>query len=166
MGTALRIEHWGTDDRPLLEQLLGVPEMTTHVGGPESPAKISERQARYEKPDSRQYRIVLADTDEGVGWVGYWERTWQDQQVWEVGWSVAMPFQGRGIATAAMQLLIGGIRDERALRDVHAFPSVDNAASNGVCRKLGFTLLGAFDFEYPPGHPLRCNDWHLEGSDR
>lgn len=47
-------------------------------------------------------------------------------------------------------------------RFLHAFPSVDNAPSNSVCQKVGFTLLGAMDFEYPPGHPLRCNDWVLD----
>jgi RimJ/RimL family protein N-acetyltransferase len=43
-----------------------------------------------------------------------------------------------------------------------AYPGVDNAASNAICRKLGFTLLGAEDFEYPPGHLMRCNDWRLD----
>ena len=33
---------------------------------------------------------------------------------------------------------------------------------DAICRKLGFTLLGPVDFEYPPGHPMRCNDWRLE----
>ena len=60
-----------------------------------------------------------------------------------------------------MALLLDVIRED-ARRPVHAFPSVDNAASNAVCRKLGFEFLGAFDFEYPPGNPLRCNDWRLE----
>ena len=45
---------------------------------------------------------------------------------------------------------------------MHAFPSVDNGASNAVCAKLGFTLLEALEFEYPPGHPMRCNDWQLD----
>jgi hypothetical protein len=39
---------------------------------------------------------------------------------------------------------------------------VDNAASNAICRKLGFTLVEACEFEYPPGHFMRCNDWRLE----
>ena len=47
-------------------------------------------------------------------------------------------------------------------RFVHAFPSVDNAPSNAICRKAGFTLLGERDFEYPPGHPLRSNDWRFD----
>jgi len=47
---------------------------------------------------------------------------------------------------------------------VHAFPSVDNPPSNAICRKLGFELLEAIDFEYPPGSGgvLRCNDWRLD----
>jgi RimJ/RimL family protein N-acetyltransferase len=51
---------------------------------------------------------------------------------------------------------------QRGLRSMHAFPSVDNPASNAICRKLGFTLLGARDFEFPPGSFMRCNDWRLE----
>jgi RimJ/RimL family protein N-acetyltransferase len=37
-----------------------------------------------------------------------------------------------------------------------------NEASNAICRKLGFELLGEEDFEYPPGNPIRCNDWRLD----
>jgi RimJ/RimL family protein N-acetyltransferase len=45
---------------------------------------------------------------------------------------------------------------------MHAFPSVTNPPSNAICRKLGFTLMGEYDFEYPVGHLLRCNDWRLD----
>ena len=38
-------------------------------------------------------------------------------------------------------------------RYFHAFPSVDNAPSNAICRKLGFELLGACDFEFPTRPP-------------
>jgi hypothetical protein len=39
---------------------------------------------------------------------------------------------------------------------------VENAPSNAICRKLGFELLEACDFEFPPGHHMRCNDWRLD----
>src|SRR5205823_11813740 len=52
-------------------------------------------------------------------------------------------------------------REEGKHRFLHAFPSVDNAPSNAICRKLGFTFLEVCDFEFPPGNPLRCNDWRL-----
>lgn len=160
--TTVHIEPWGTGDRWLLEKALGDPEMTVHVGGPESPEKITERQGRYEAPGSRQYKIVEEASGEAVGWVGYWERQWRDQLVYEVGWSVLVGFQGRGIAVSATAQLIELARAERRHRFMHAFPSVDNGPSNAICRKLGFTLLEALDLEYPPGHPLRCNDWRLD----
>ena len=47
---------------------------------------------------------------------------------------------------------------------MHAYPAVDNAPSNGLCRKLGFELLGPSDFEWPPGSGtlMRCNDWRFD----
>jgi len=133
-----------------------------HLGGPESPDRLASRQARYQAEGSKQYRIVNAE-GQPVGYVGYWERSMPGEQAWEVGWAVLPQFQGRGYATTAMSLLLDVIRNDEP-RPVHAFPSVDNVASNAVCRKLGFQNLGAFDFEYPPGHPIRCNDWRLDPS--
>jgi RimJ/RimL family protein N-acetyltransferase len=158
----VRLEPWGEDDLPLLRRLVGDPAMMVHLGGPESDGKIADRQARYAKPDSGMFKIVLAATSEGVGSVGYWEREWRGERVLETGWSVVPEFQGRGIATAATRQAIERARAARTHRAMHAFPHVDNGASNALCRKLGFTLLGASDFEYPPGNPIRCNDWGLE----
>ena len=47
-------------------------------------------------------------------------------------------------------------------RVMHAFPHTENAASNAICRKLGFELLEACEFEYPEGHWMTCNDWRLD----
>jgi RimJ/RimL family protein N-acetyltransferase len=156
----VHIEPWGEDDLPLLERLLGDPAMMEHLGGPESPQKIRERQARYEPADSGMFRIVAGD--DAVGSVGYWARSWHDEEVSEIGWSVLPAFQGRGIARAAAALTIALAREEGARRFLHAFPSVDNPPSNAICRALGFTLLGASELEYPPGHPLTVNDWRLD----
>ena len=89
-------------DQPLLHKLLGDPAMMEHLGGPESSEKLAERQARYEKPGSRQFKIVDAATGEGVGHVGYWEREWRGEPVFEIGWSVIPAFQGRGLAAARL----------------------------------------------------------------
>jgi len=90
--TSARIEPWGDGDLPLLERLLGEPAMMAHLGGPESPERIAERQAEYRQP----------------GCTG------------------------------------------------------SSTPSNVLCRRLGFQLAGAFDFEYPRGSPMRCNDWRLD----
>jgi RimJ/RimL family protein N-acetyltransferase len=147
---------------PLLEQLLGDPIMTQHLGGPESPEKLAERQARYEQAESGIYKIVDDAAGEPVGSVVYWERTWEGEEVYEIGWSVLPVHQGRGIAGRATAQAIEHARAARRRRFVHAFPSIDNAPSNALCRKLGFTLLGESEFEYPPGRFMRCNDWRLD----
>jgi RimJ/RimL family protein N-acetyltransferase len=53
-------------------------------------------------------------------------------------------------------------RAEGTYQFIHAFPSVENGPSNAICRKLGFTLQEEAEFEYPPGHFMRCNDWRLD----
>ena len=162
--SVVRIEPWGEGDLPILEQSLSDPAMMKYLGGPESPEKIAERQRRYERPDSRQFKIVIEATGEGVGWVGYWERTWRDDQVYEIGWSVLPAYQGRGIAGLATAEAIAIARSEGKHRFLHAYPSVENGPSNAICRKLGFTLLGEHELEYPAGSSkfMRCNDWRLD----
>ena len=164
--SGVRHEPWAEGDLRLLEKLLGDPEMTVHLGGPESAEKLAERQAKYERlPDSgtgRMFKIVDEKTGEAVGSVGYWDKTWREQEVYETGWSVLPAFQGRGIAVEATSQVIARARSDGKHRYLHAFPSVENGASNAICRKLGFMLLGALDFEYPPGNTMQCNDWRLD----
>ena len=160
----MTLEPWGSDDLPLLERLMGDPRMTEHLGGPESPEKLADRQKRYALPDSKQYRIVDDDTGQGVGYVGYWEREAHGEGVYEIGWSVLPAFQGRGYATAAMGLVLDLIRAAGDRRYVHAYPAVENGPSNALCRTLGFELQGTFEYVYPPGsgNVLRCHDWRLD----
>jgi hypothetical protein len=94
----VRLEPFTDGDLPLLEQLLGDPAMTEHLGGPESPEKLAERLERYVRPGSGMYKIVDDETGEALGSVGFWEREWRGEQVFETGWSVLPAFQGRGIA--------------------------------------------------------------------
>jgi len=159
------LEPWGDGDLPLVQQLMGDPAMTEHLGGPESPEKLVERQHRYEQlagsGKGRMLKIV-EENGEAAGSVGYWEKEWRGGQVWEIGWMVLPAFQGRGIAGRATEQAIALAQADGRHRFLHAFPSVENAPSNAICRKLGFSLLGACDFEFPPGHPMRCNDWQLD----
>jgi RimJ/RimL family protein N-acetyltransferase len=158
----VRLEPWGEDDLPLLQRIVGDPVMMEHLGGAEPPEKVAERQARYVAPGSGSFKVVDAATGDGVGWVGAWARTWRDEPIGEVGWSVLPAAQGRGVATRATAALLDLVRASGKHRVLHAFPSVGNAASNAVCRKAGFTLVGEVIVEYPPGHEVRCNDWRLE----
>jgi RimJ/RimL family protein N-acetyltransferase len=164
----IRLEPWAEGDLPLLERLMGDPAMTQHLGGPEPLDKIAERQGRYVAlPDTgkgRMFKIVDGESGEAVGSVGYWERPEGDDTVYETGWSVLPEFQGRGIATTATAQAIELVKAERKHRFLHAYPSVENHASNAICRKLGFELVGLDEYEYPKdsGNIMRCNDFRLD----
>ena len=163
---AVHLEPWGPDDLRLLERLFGDPAMMAHLGGPESPEKIAERHVRFQRLGDagagRMFKIVDDASRDGIGSVGYWPRRWHDEDIYEMGWSVLPAFQGRGIACAATSQAIAVARSEQARRFLHAFPSASSAPSNAICRSTGFELLEACDFEYPPGHVMRCNDWRFD----
>lgn len=99
---------------------------------------------------------------QATGSVGYWQTVWNAENVYEIGWSVLPSFQGKGIATHAVKALIEKIKAERKYKYIHAFPSINNPASNAICRKLKFNLISECEFEYPPGSFMQCNDWCLE----
>jgi RimJ/RimL family protein N-acetyltransferase len=165
-ASAPRLEPWSAGDLPLLEQLLGDPAMMAHLGGPESHDQLVARQARYERlidsKTDRMFKIIDRPSGQAVGSVDYWERSWRGHLVYETGWSVLPAFQGRSLASRATALAIAQLRATRRHRYLHAFPAVDNPPSNAICRKLGFTLLGACEFEYPAGRYMKCNDWRFD----
>lgn len=185
----MRLEPWGAGGLELLRRN-NVPEMMVFLGGPESEEKLQDRHHRYlagwTDGTSRMFRIVLPDAPDGVGAIGYWPIQWNGEEVYESGWSVEPGHQGKGIATAALRLVLadaaalprephlprepdapGVARSEgghpqahMAFRPaVHAFPKIVNIPSNVICRKAGFTLAGECEFEYPPGNPIRSHDW-------
>ena len=162
---AVHLEPWEPLDLRLLVRLVGDPRMMEHLGGPEMPDQIAARHRRYLEVgptgSGQMFKIVEARTGQAVGSVGYWPRRWGGETVYETGWSVLPEFQGRGIASAAVAQAIERARGEQAHTVMHAFPAVDNRASNGICRKAGFTLVGECALEYPAGHSMRCNDWML-----
>jgi RimJ/RimL family protein N-acetyltransferase len=163
--TELHLEPW--DDRGLtLERRANVPAMKTFLGGTETDQSILDRHRRIlefaRAGTGRMFLILVRGTAEPVGSVGYWEREWRGETVYEMGWKVLPTHQGRGLAVAATVAAVGLAAAERRHRWAHAYPKVDNAASNAVCRKAGFALLGECDFEYPAGHPIRCHDWRYD----
>jgi RimJ/RimL family protein N-acetyltransferase len=107
------------------------------------------------------FKIVPEPSGPAAGAIGIWETEHHGTQIYETGWMVLPQFQGRGIASTALGLLIERARAESTFGAMHAFPGITNAASNALCRRFGFSLLGEEEFEFR-GRPLRCNHWALE----
>lgn len=156
----IQIKPWENDGLDLLFRI-NAPEMMQHLGGPESKEQILKRHKRYLELGNkgRMFSIILLPDLEPVGSVGYWQTTWNNKSVYETGWSVLTSYQGKGIATNAVKLAIEEASSENKWEYIHAFPSIDNLASNSICRKLDFQFISECEFEYPLGSFMRCNNW-------
>lgn len=163
--SGLRLRPWSEADLPLLREV-NAPSMTAHLGGPETEQQVLDRHRRYldaAVDGTADMFVIVAGTQAvPVGTIGYWERRWHDEDVYETGWHVLPAFQGRGHATTAARLIVEHAREHGRRSALHAYPSADHPASNAVCRKAGFRLLGRSDFEYPRGRLMRVNDWRLD----
>jgi RimJ/RimL family protein N-acetyltransferase len=156
------LRPWAEDDLETLRRS-NAPEMMTYLGGPETEEALAARHERYlrlgREGTAWMFRIVTPDHPEGVGTIGYWRHEHHGERAFETGWSVETAYQGRGIATAALEAVLADAATREPGTAVYAYPRVENAASNAICRKAGFTLEGEEEFEHPKGTWKPSNVW-------
>ena len=140
--------------------------MMTYLGGAEDRAALEKCHTRYlalaPSGIGEMFTIAFGPEFTTVGTTGYWQKRWNDDDTFETGWQIFKEFAGRGIATQAALAVVALLRKKRERRFVHAFPSIENAASNRVCENAGFTNAGETVFEYPKGSFMRCFDWYYD----
>ncbi|RKN46369.1 GNAT family N-acetyltransferase [Micromonospora endolithica] len=143
------------------------PVMMAELGGPlpeEGMAAKVRRDVDSAAAGDEWIKMIVPDAaDPAVvaGTVTIWAYEHDGEPVSEIGWMVLPEFQGRGLGKRAVRALLEQARDENRWGRVHAYPGVTNAASNGICRTLGFTLVGEQDFPFA-GHVLRVNHWAID----
>lgn len=161
---ALMLRPWSDADMELL-RAANTPEMTAHLNGPETEQEVEDRHARYLRlQESGEASVLVMEDDRGrpLGSIGCWSVEWRAEPALETGWFVLPEAQGHGVASRALALLIEASRQQSGRgRFLTAFPSVDNAASNGVCRRNGFTLMSTLVGEFR-GADLTMNEWALD----
>jgi RimJ/RimL family protein N-acetyltransferase len=140
--------------------------MTADLGGPLPregiEAKVA-RDAREAAADTAWIKMIILDEARpGVvaGSVVLWSHD-EHEPVSEIGWMVLPEFQGRGIGTTAVRALLQQARDADRWGLVHAFPATSNGPSNGICRSVGFRLVGEQDVTFA-GRVLRTNHWVVD----
>jgi RimJ/RimL family protein N-acetyltransferase len=161
----MRLVPITAEDEDLAVRLECDPEMMLHIGGPRQEADVRASHKRrldlMEKGEARMYKIVADGSDVVLGTIGIWRIDWKGPQTYEMGWFVLPEHQGKGVATEAARLILSQARSDPDVRYVHAFPTLSNAASNAIARKIGMQNLGQFDNEGFAGI-LRCNDWRID----
>jgi RimJ/RimL family protein N-acetyltransferase len=158
---------YSDEDIGLIEELERDPDIMRHLGGPVEPDRIPElhRQRLQTVADGDWYFKIVPEPDgPPAGTIGIWSASWRGDSIHETGWMVLPAFQGQGIATRALGLILARARSEARFPRIYAFPSITNGASNTLCRRFGFRLIEETDFDYR-GTRLRVNVWELEVGD-
>ena len=122
----------------LTEALECDPEMMRELGGPVDPADIpAVHRERVESVATGEWWFVIVPEPSGspAGTIGIWDSSFRDSPVHEIGWMVMPEFQGRGIASEALGMIVDRAREEPRFVRIHAFPGVSNAPSNALCRR-------------------------------
>jgi RimJ/RimL family protein N-acetyltransferase len=146
------------------------PAMMAELGGPLPrdgiEAKV-ETDVRKTRADDYWVSMIVPDAatlEVVAGSVGLWSHEdGPDKGLSEIGWMVLPEFQGHGYAKRAVRAMLQRARVDGRWGVVHAFPGVTNAASNALCRSVGFTLVGERNVEFAD-RELRTNHWRIDPS--
>ncbi|HEX6683186.1 MAG TPA: GNAT family N-acetyltransferase [Candidatus Limnocylindrales bacterium] len=166
----MRLRDVTLDDVEAYVRMRCDPAMMSELGGPvsaeEMPAKV-ERDVRAVQDGSSWIKMIVpdgadgADGDAVAGTVSLWSHEEDGEIISEMGWMVLPEFQGRGLAKHAVRQLLADAREDGRWGIIHAFPGVTNGPSNGLCRSLGFKLLGEREILFN-GKPFRSNEWVID----
>jgi len=97
------------------------------------------KQTRAQHPETT---FAIAVSDEAIGTIGYQLQADVERVSAEIGYWLAEPFWGRGIATEALVALTQYAVATHGLTRVYALPFASNTASSRVLEKAGFHLEG------------------------
>ncbi|MFI5980089.1 GNAT family N-acetyltransferase [Streptomyces sp. NPDC051555] len=143
------------------------PVMMADLGGPqprEGMADKVRRDAEQAAADIAWLKMIVPDPavpEVVAGTVTLWSHDGGDGPTSEIGWMVLPRFQGRGLGRRAVRALLERARDEDRWGVVHAFPATSNAASNGICRSVGFRFVAEADVSFA-GQTFRTNHWAVD----
>jgi RimJ/RimL family protein N-acetyltransferase len=158
----MRFRDVRMNDLGLWERLRCDPAMNTELGGPqpteEIPGKLAEDVAAV-STDTSWIVVMESDDGEAMGSVCIWRHD-AAPPFSEIGWGVLPEFQGQGVGKRSVAALLERAREDGRWGTIHAFPAITNTPSNGICRSLGFTLIGQEAFEFR-GTTLQCNHWEI-----
>jgi RimJ/RimL family protein N-acetyltransferase len=159
----VRLRDVEPDDVDLYVRLRCDPDVMAELGGPLPRAGIEAKVLRdvaSARDGSALLRVIDVD-GHGVGMVTLWTVTDEGEPYAEIGWMMLPGYQGRGLAKAAARAVLAQARAQGRWGVVHAHPGVTNGPSNGICRSLGFSLMGERDVVFAD-RVLRTNHWQID----
>ena len=165
----VELRPYAEGDLALTEALETDPQVMKELGGPRNAEDVRKAHRNRVTPTAAGERwwfvIVPEPGGPGVGQIGIWQHEWEGDKIYEIGWTLLPSFQGRGVASQALGMLLERARQADSVDAIHALPGVTNAPSNGLCRKFGFELVEEREIDFLDRR-LRVNHWVLELASR
>ncbi|MER6217445.1 GNAT family N-acetyltransferase [Streptomyces sp. NPDC001674] len=164
----MRLRDVSPDDLDAYVRMRCDPGMMAHLGGPQPPEDMPAlvlRDAGKAAADLAWIKMIVPDPATApevvAGTVNLWSHETDDGPVSEIGWMILPEHQGRGLGKRAVRTLLEQARDAGRWGVVHAYPSTGNAASNGICRSVGFRFVAETEVPFA-GRMFTVNHWSID----
>jgi RimJ/RimL family protein N-acetyltransferase len=163
--TRLRLRQWRGSDRAPFADLNADPAVMEYFPAPisreASDAAIDLWQSQIAERGWSNWAVELVEAGQFIGFVGLSvpRRMLPFSPCVEIGWRLARPYWGRGLATEAAR---GALRvgfGRLGLQEIVSFTAVGNRRSRAVMERIGMRDAHE-DFEHPgvpEGHALRLH---------
>lgn len=147
----IKFQSINKKDLDLFYSIFGRDDMMQNHGGTLSPkeceSKFTDILNASHKGLAQHYKIV-SDTNEKIGYVGFWPRIIEGDDVVEIGYMVLPEFKGQGIATRASEFICKKAEAKFPEREIVAITNKRNTASRKVLEKSGFTEIKELKFPF------------------
>lgn len=160
----LTLRRWLPADREPFARLnrdQAVMEFMPGELSPEESDRLAERiEAHFEEHGFGLWAAELRDTAEFIGYIGLAVPRFEAAftPCVEIGWRLASPHWGRGLATEGARAAARHGFEALELPELVSFTVAANLRSRRVMEKLGMSRDAREDFDHPllpEGHPLR-----------
>ena len=128
---------------------------------------IATHEQQRSEGEAAPFAIVDAVDGRLLGTMGLNTIDWEERHAM-VGYWVASWARGHGVATSALQLLVGWAFGGLGLSTIELTVLIGNSASERVAQKSGFSLVRVVDnYQHPrvDGSSFRVTLWRIENSD-
>jgi ribosomal-protein-alanine N-acetyltransferase len=143
----LVLRPFAPEDEDFLFRHFAAPDVCRYLYDAEPFTSVEEARqlieffAPCEDGNRNRWGVTLKGSDELIGTCGFmfWDRT---NRIAEIGYDLAAAHWGRGYMPEAVAAALAFGFGQLGLNRIHAYTSVDNAASVRLLEKLGFANEG------------------------
>jgi RimJ/RimL family protein N-acetyltransferase len=161
----LWLRRWRSEDLGPFADLNADPEAMAHfpstLSRDETAAMVGRMEQHFDNYGYGFWAVEVPRQAAFIGFIGLGVPAFETSftPCVEIGWRLARPWWGQGLATEGARAALAYGFDQLSLPEIVSFTVPGNTRSRRVMEKLG--MCYSEDFEHPriePGHPLR---WHV-----